>query len=107
PPTPTIAALGNAFLHSTMARTATGRSAGPDSPPPPAPRTARRVLGSTTMARIVFTNVSPSAPAPRAAPAISQTSGTLGLSLAHRGSPHSDAATASAVAAGWWANMRD
>ena len=53
------------------------------------------------------TRVSPSAPAPSAAPAISTTSGTFGLSLAHRGRPHAVAATTRAVASAEWANIRD
>src|SRR3954454_21135715 len=53
-----------------------------------------------------LTSVSASAPAPRAAPAISVRSVTLGLSLAHRGRRQpAVAAIASAVSAGEWANI--
>ena len=61
------------------------------------------------MASTVLTSVTASAPAPRAAPATSATSATVGLSLAHRGSAGQDsptAATTSAVAEGEWANIR-
>ena len=55
----------------------------------------------------MFTNVSASAPADRAAAPISVRSVTLGLSLAQRGRRQAAlAATASAVADAEWANMR-
>ena len=55
----------------------------------------------------MFTSTTASAPASWAATAIEVRSLTLGLSLAHSGSPQTDAApTASAVVDGEWANMR-
>ncbi len=54
-----------------------------------------------------MTSVSPSAPPSRAPAAISTTSGTLGLSLAQRGSPHAVAASTRDVASAEWANMRE
>ena len=91
PPTPMMAASGWAARTSNTARTATGWMAGPDSPPPagPDPRTGRRRSTSMAMASTVLIRVTASAPAPRAAPATSARSATVGLSLAHRGSPGS------------------
>ena len=63
---------------------------------------------STSMAMpvTVLTRVRASAPARRAAPAISVTSVTFGLSLAHRGRRQpAVASTASAVNAADWANI--
>ena len=106
--------------HADDARLREGRPALPDRPhrhrvQRPAPRARRRpprARGrrrsmSTARPSRVLTSVRASAPAPRAAPAISPRSATLGLSLAQRGSPHAAAATASAVAVGEWANMRE
>ena len=65
-------------------------------------------LPSTSMVMpiTVLTRVRASAPASRAAPAISVRSVTLGLSLAQRGRPQpAVAAMASAVRAGEWANI--
>ena len=55
----------------------------------------------------MFTRVSPSAPPATAPWAISTTSGTLGLSLAQRGTPHAVASRTRAVAAAEWANIRE
>ena len=55
----------------------------------------------------MFTKVRPSAPPCTAPVAISTMSGTLGLSLAQRGRPHSVAASTRAVASAEWANMRE
>ncbi len=63
PPTPMMPASGKALRHSHTARTATGWSASPESPPPPAPSTGRPVSRSRANPRRVFVSVSPSAPA--------------------------------------------
>ena len=55
----------------------------------------------------MFTSVNPSAPPSTAPDAISTRSGTLGLSLAQRGSPQAVTAMTLAVASAEWANMRD
>ena len=89
------AASGKAPRHSHTARTATGCTAPPDSPPPPAPRTGRPDSVSRARPSSVFTSVSPSAPPSTAPAAISTRSGTFGLSLAQRGSPHAVAARTS------------
>ena len=107
PPTPTMGSSGNAARHSHTARTATGCTAAPDSPPPPAPRKGRPDSVSRARPSSVFTSVSPSAPPSTAPVAISTRSGTFGLSLAQRGSPHAVASSTRAVASAEWANMRE
>ena len=64
--------------------------------------------GSIAMPSRVLTSVSASAPASSAAPAISTRSATFGAQLGPRGAARmrAAAATASAVAAGEWANIR-
>src|SRR5690606_5856202 len=107
PPTPTIGRSGSAAWTSCTARTATGWVAGPGRPPPRSPEPGRKAPGSGSMAmpRTVFTSVTASAPAARAASAIGTRSVTLGLSFAQRGRPQAAAAaTASWVALALWAN---
>ena len=98
PPTPTIGRSGSAACTSWTVRTATGRIAGPETPPPPAPSTGRRVSGSITIPSRVLIRVTASAPAAAAAPATSTTRSVFADNFAHRGRPH--AAVASTTSRG-------
>src|SRR5450631_3539871 len=90
PPTPMIGTAGRrpsimAARTCQMARTATGRMAGPDSPPvTPATWGSNRSVSMTIASRVLIM-VSPSAPALTQARAISTMSVTSGLSLAKMG----------------------
>src|SRR5450631_733851 len=90
PPTPMIGTAGRrpsimAARTCQMARTATGRMAGPDSPPvTPATWGSNRSVSMTIASRVLIM-VSPSAPALTQARAISTMSVTSGLSLAKTG----------------------
>src|SRR5450631_4487465 len=90
PPTPMIGTVGIrlsiiAARTCQMARTATGRMAGPESPPVTPATWGRSRSVSMTMASRVLIIVSPSAPAFTQARAISTMSVTSGLSLAKTG----------------------
>ena len=86
--------VASAARVSCTARTATGCSAGPDSPP-----------GISSKAGSVLTRVTADAPAPATALATAATSGTAADSFAHRGRPpDSHASTTCAASSGEWAN---
>ncbi len=85
PPMPMIGTSGRASRTCQMHRTATGRMAGPDSPPVVAASTGRIVSMSITMPSMVLISESPSAPAATQALAISTMSVTSGDSLANTG----------------------
>ena len=93
-----------------MARTATGRTAGPDSPPVTPASCGRSRSVSMTMPSRVLIMVSPSAPAFTHAWATSTMSVTSGVSLAKigmsRGSCSRTSATTLAEASGSQANTR-
>ena len=85
PPMPRIGTSGIAACTCHTQRTATGRIAGPDSPPVTPARAGRRVSVSMTMPSSVLIMLSPSAPASTTARAISTMSVTSGDSLASTG----------------------
>ena len=85
PPMPRIGIFTAAAACQTR-RTATGCSAGPESPPCTLPRKGRRRSTSITIAGIVLLIESASAPASSAARAKTVTSGTFGASFTSSGS---------------------
>ena len=80
PPMPTIGSPVAARAWK-IACSATGFTAGPDSPPPPPPSSGRSVARSIAIPRTVLISTSPSLPPSAAASAIAETSATLGRQL--------------------------
>ena len=85
PPTPTMGSAQAARQVCTAA-SATGLSAGPESPPVTPPSSGFSVQWSIASPRSVFVSTSASAPPRSAARAIAARSATLGESLTHSGS---------------------
>src|SRR6202167_6226416 len=85
PPMPMMGTSGSASRTCQMHRTATGRLAGPESPPVVPASTGRMVAMSIAMPSKVLISESPSAPAVTQARAIATMSVTSGDSLANTG----------------------
>ena len=83
PPIP-MSGTGTACRTRQVARTPTGRSPAPLTPPLPNPSAGRRRRTSTTSPGRVLTRVSPSAPASTAARAVSAIAGSVGESFTNR-----------------------